>query len=809
MVLSVVNLQEAYAKALLVDRAALRAAQEARRRARRPRGRCSTPTAPTSARCARRSRAGARRGRGPGRGAPRVAATPSASSPSAERPPRGRRVGPMSTSPTADRRPRRGPLARPRRCPSDALDAARPAASHLLGADRAVANFGGGNTSAKGTRDRPRRPRDRRHVGQGLGQRPRDDGRASTSPPLRLDEMLPLFERDEMSDEDMVAYLARCQLDPAMPRASIETLLHAFVPAAARPPHAPRRRSTCSPARATASASCAECFGDEAAWIPYIRPGFTLVQAGRRGGRATNPGLKLVVLAKHGLVVWGDTRRGGLPAHDRGRSTGRPTSSTSAPPAAPRFGGAARRRAARRRARARRCCASVLPGAARRGVERAAEGARRSTRRRASLEFVSLARRAASSSTVGAACPDHLVHTKRVPLWIPFDPATRRRRRAARADRASARRRYRDDYRAYVERHARRDDRARRPRPARRARSSTSGWSRSAPTTKAARALARPLPPRDRGDGRRARARRLRLARRRARASRSSTGRSSSTSSRWRRRPASCRARSRSSPARAGGIGRAIVDALAAARRVRRRASTSTATARPTRSRRSATRGSAVARRRHLRGRRSPRRSPRRSTRFGGVDIVVSNAGVASSAPIEETTLAEWERNHAILGTGYFLVAREAFARAARAGHAAARSCSSRSKNALVAGKNAAAYSSAKAAELHLARCLAEEGGAAGHPRQHGQPRRGARRARGSGTRRWREERAARLRHRARRARGALPRSAPRWASTSCPRTSPRRCCTSPRRRARARARATCSTSTAACRRPTRAERRA
>ena len=49
--------------------------------------------------------------------------------------------------------------------------------------------------------------------------------------------------------------------------------------------------------------------------------------------------------------------------------------------------------------------------------------------------------------------------------------------------------------------------------------------------------------------------------------------------------------------------------------------------------------------------------------------------------------------------------------RADRAGHAAARSCSSRSKNALVAGANAAAYSSAKAASLHLARCLAEEGG--------------------------------------------------------------------------------------------------
>ena len=52
--------------------------------------------------------------------------------------------------------------------------------------------------------------------------------------------------------------------------------------------------------------------------------------------------------------------------------------------------------------------------------------------------------------------------------------------------------------------------------------------------------------------------------------------------------------------------------------------------------------------------------------RFGGVDIVVSNAGIASSAPIEETSVAEWERNHGILVTGYFLVAREAFRSSAR-----------------------------------------------------------------------------------------------------------------------------------------------
>jgi NAD(P)-dependent dehydrogenase (short-subunit alcohol dehydrogenase family) len=99
--------------------------------------------------------------------------------------------------------------------------------------------------------------------------------------------------------------------------------------------------------------------------------------------------------------------------------------------------------------------------------------------------------------------------------------------------------------------------------------------------------------------------------------------------------------------------------------------------------------------------------------RFGGVDVVVSNAGIASSAPIEQTTLAEWERNHAVLGTGYFLVARAAF-ELLRAQGRGGSLIFVVSKNALVAGRNAAAYSSAKASELHLARCLAEEGGADG-----------------------------------------------------------------------------------------------
>ena len=98
---------------------------------------------------------------------------------------------------------------------------------------------------------------------------------------------------------------------------------------------------------------------------------------------------------------------------------------------------------------------------------------------------------------------------------------------------------------------------------------------------------------------------------------------------------------------------------------------------------------------------------------FGGVDILVSNAGIASSAPIEETTLALWDRNMAILATGYFLVSREAF-RLLRTQGIGGAIVFIASKNGLAASPNASAYCTAKAAEIHLARCLALEGAEAG-----------------------------------------------------------------------------------------------
>ena len=94
---------------------------------------------------------------------------------------------------------------------------------------------------------------------------------------------------------------------------------------------------------------------------------------------------------------------------------------------------------------------------------------------------------------------------------------------------------------------------------------------------------------------------------------------------------------------------------------------------------------------------------------FGGLDILVSNAGLASSAPIEETTLELWNKNMDILSTGYFLVSREAF-RLFRAQKIGGKVVFVASKNGLAASPNAAAYCTAKAAEIHLARCLALEG---------------------------------------------------------------------------------------------------
>ena len=94
---------------------------------------------------------------------------------------------------------------------------------------------------------------------------------------------------------------------------------------------------------------------------------------------------------------------------------------------------------------------------------------------------------------------------------------------------------------------------------------------------------------------------------------------------------------------------------------------------------------------------------------YGGLDIVVSNAGIASASAVEDTTLALWQKNMDILSTGYFLVAREAFRLMQRQANGGAIIFVA-SKNGLAASAGASAYCAAKASEIHLARCLALEG---------------------------------------------------------------------------------------------------
>ncbi|MGH8853003.1 MAG: bifunctional rhamnulose-1-phosphate aldolase/short-chain dehydrogenase [Telluria sp.] len=95
--------------------------------------------------------------------------------------------------------------------------------------------------------------------------------------------------------------------------------------------------------------------------------------------------------------------------------------------------------------------------------------------------------------------------------------------------------------------------------------------------------------------------------------------------------------------------------------------------------------------------------------RFGGVDLLVSNAGIASAAPLDETSLEIWKRNQDILVTGYFLVSRSAF-QIMKLQKLGGSMVFVASKNGLVASAGASAYCTAKAAEIHLARCIALEG---------------------------------------------------------------------------------------------------
>ncbi|MBT0993846.1 bifunctional aldolase/short-chain dehydrogenase [Cellulomonas sp. DKR-3] len=98
---------------------------------------------------------------------------------------------------------------------------------------------------------------------------------------------------------------------------------------------------------------------------------------------------------------------------------------------------------------------------------------------------------------------------------------------------------------------------------------------------------------------------------------------------------------------------------------------------------------------------------------FGGVDLVVNNAGLSISKPLLETTAKDWDLQHDVMARGSFLVAREA-ARAMVAQQMGGDIVYIASKNSLFAGPNNIAYSATKADQAHQVRLLAAELGAHG-----------------------------------------------------------------------------------------------
>jgi rhamnulose-1-phosphate aldolase/alcohol dehydrogenase len=578
--------------------------------------------------------------------------------------------------------------------------------SNLLGSDRALANQGGGNTSAKGaTVDHAGREQRVLWV-KGSGTDLASITRRGFAA-LRLDEILPLRGRESMDDATMVEYLVRCALAPDQPRPSIETLLHAFVPAA----HVDHTHPdaiialTSSPNGRSLSE---ETFGDEAVWLDYQRPGFDMSK--RIAELLTsNPGARGVLLERHGLVTWGDTAQQSY--RDTIEFVARAAAALDRAGSA-RFGLGGRKTAELGDAEAAALLSQALP-VLRGALLADAEGVVFEIDRSAEAVAFASSRRAPEVSQVGAPCPDHLINTKHKPLVVDFDPEAQGAEELAAAFAAGAAE-YARWYREYYERNV--DEETGQfpidpagPRvvvvpgvgivttgiDAARARTTRDLYHRAIAVEGAADAvggfrslseseafaieywplerykLAQALP---RGE----------LAGRIALITGGASGIGRATAHVLAERGAHVVVADLNEEG-ASAVAHELVVAHGARRAVAVEADV--------------TEEDAVR-----------LMVDRAVLAYGGLDILVASAGLATSAPLTETTLEDWELNYAVLARGYFLAARETFRVLLEQGRGGSVVFVG-SKNALVAGKNASAYSSAKAASLHLARCLAEEGG--------------------------------------------------------------------------------------------------
>ena len=574
-------------------------------------------------------------------------------------------------------------------------------ASRLIGAETSLVVWGGGNTSIKRA-ERDYRGRDVRVLRvKGSGSDLKSIERKHF-PGVRMDDIRALLERKDMGDQEMVDYLAHALQEPASPRPSIETLLHGFLPAeAVIHTHADAIVSLTNNDRA--ADVLREVYGGDVIALQYRRPGFQISRevalTFERNAKA-----KALLLEKHGTICWGATVQDAYLSTIELISRAEEAIEHRAKGRA-RFGGAAvavaspedRRRVALAVAPALR----GLVGRDRRVIMAFDDAPD-------VLEFAG-SKEGAALSTIGPATPDHTIYTKRLPCFVPVDnprdPAAVTAAIKPSVDRFGA------EYTAYFNSH------------------NTGGatLTDAFPRVITVAGLGMFTTGKDRrtagivNDIYHHTISVLGAA--------TSFGKYASLSAQdafdieyW---PLELYKLSQAPPEKelarrivlvtggASGIGRAASLRLAAEGAHVVVADLDAAGARKVAEEVVAGLGGlrAIGVGMDVSNEASVRSGFEEAVlAYGGLDIVVSNAGIAHSSPVDRMTLADWERSFAVNSTGHFLVAREGM-RVLKAQGLGGAFVFVATKNVMSPGKDFAAYSAAKAAEAQLAKVLALEGG--------------------------------------------------------------------------------------------------
>lgn len=577
--------------------------------------------------------------------------------------------------------------------------------SNLLGSDKRITNYGGGNTSSKIIERDPLTGEDAEVLWvKGSGGDVGTIGLEgfATLYMDKLQALKNLYRGVEFEDE-MVDYLPHCTFNLNPRAASIDTPLHAYVPRK-YVDHMHPDAIIAIAAAADGEALTQEIFGADIGWLPWKRPGYEL-GLWLEQFCLENPDARGVILGSHGLFTWGDDPRScyetTLEIINKAMKW---FDQKSAEKQA--FGGA---KYFVLKATKRREIAAALMPAIRGIVSGQQHLVGHFDDSPAVLEFV-CAHDMAALAALGTSCPDHFLRTKIRPLVIDFHPncpdlaAT-----LAGLEQAIAQ--YREDYAAYYQRCAHPDSPAiRNPNPVvylipgvgmitfaankATARVSAEFYTNAINVMRGASSVSRyqGLPEQEAFDIEYWQLEEAKIQRM--------------------PKPKSLAGRVALITGGAGGIGAATAErylregACVVLSDIDAKALEKTADTLEKRY------GSDVVRTTNMDVTREDTVAESfalAAVEYGGVDILVSNAGIASSAPVEDTTLELWNRNLSILTTGYFLVARSAFQIMKTQGIGGA-IVFVVSKNALAASPNASAYCTAKAAELHLARCLALEG---------------------------------------------------------------------------------------------------